>query len=308
MNKPDATRHFLNLRDHDRAFLDAILDRAQFHKNSRDAKKTVHTLPGATLVNVFEKASTRTRVSFEAAIAQLGGHAITIGRADSQLGRGEPIDDTARVLSRWADVLMFRTFGDDRLQAFADASRVPVINGLSEGGHPVQVLSDLLAVRQSIGALSAQTCVFLGDCASNMALTWIEAARIWDFELRLGCPQKYAPAPVYYAGTKVRVVCAPDEAMQGATVINTDVWTSMGQEEESKQRLADLNGFGLDAALLAKAQKDAIVLHCLPAHRNEEITEEVLLGPQSRVWDQAENRLHVQKALLEWCVLGVIPS
>jgi ornithine carbamoyltransferase len=294
-------RHFLQLRDHQATELESMLTRAQAHCESRRQGKVTNSLANRTLICVFEKASTRTRVSFEAAIMQLGGHAITIDQAGSQLGRGEPIEDTARVLSRYGDMLMFRTSGEDRLQAFARAAGVPVINGLSDGGHPVQVLADLLTVRQHAGPLSAQKYVFIGDCASNMARSWMDAARIWDFPLVLACPPEFEPPAHMFAGSRIRVARDPETALEGATVINTDVWTSMGQEAESARRLALLGNYTLSQARLTAAAPAAIVLHCLPAHRGEEITGEVIDGPQSRVWEQAENRLHIQKAILEWC-------
>jgi ornithine carbamoyltransferase len=294
-------RHFLQLRNHGVAELESLLARAQAHCDWRRQSKVTNSLAGKTLICVFEKASTRTRVSFEAAILQLGGHAITIDQAGSQLGRGEPIEDTARVLSRYGDMLMFRTGGEDRLQAFAGAAGVPVINGLSADGHPVQVLADLLTVRQHAGPLSEQKCVFVGDCASNMAISWIEAARIWDFPLVLACPAEFEPLPHLLTDTRIQITRDLRTALQGATVINTDVWTSMGQEAESARRLTLLGNYTLSQAMLAAAAPAAIVLHCLPAHRGEEIMGEVIDGPQSRVWDQAENRLHVQKAILEWC-------
>jgi ornithine carbamoyltransferase len=297
-------RDFLDLRSHSRTLLNTLLDRASWHKLQRKQRLQVSTMTGCTLINVFEKASTRTRASFEAAVQQLGGHAVTIDPSSSQLARGEPIDDTARVLSRYADVLMFRTFGDDRLHKFAQASSVPVINGLSEGGHPVQLMADLMTVREAMTLHSSQEIVFLGDCASNMALSWMEAARVFQFRLRLVCPPEYAPNLVRKAPYNLHIEHDIAKGLRGADVINTDVWTSMGQEAESKKRLHDLASYSLTHELLAKYAPRAIVLHCLPAHRGEEISDEVLMGKQSRVWDQAENRLHVQKAILEWCVNG----
>jgi ornithine carbamoyltransferase len=244
---------------------------------------------------LFEKASTRTRISFEAAIGQLGGHAITLPMAESQLPRGETLEDTARVASRYVDVIMFRTHGDDRLQALARAATVPVINGLSDGGHPVQVLADLFTVQEKLGSIEGKTIAFVGDGASNMALSFLEAAPIFGFILRLAAPEGYRPPGA-------RVV-APSEAVQGADVVVTDVWISMGQEKEAAARRKAFLGYCVDEKLLARADRQAIVLHCLPAHRGEEISAGVLDGPQSAVLDEAENRLHVQKALLEKLIL-----
>ncbi|WP_394844346.1 ornithine carbamoyltransferase [Pendulispora brunnea] len=296
-------RDFLQLADLTRQELDQLFARSAVLKADRRARKTHQTLAGRTLAIVLEKNSTRTRLSFEAAIHQLGGHAITLATADSQLSRGEPIDDTARVTSSYADGIVFRTFGDDRLQTLARASSVPVINGLSAGGHPVQLLADLFTVIERLGTLEGRKVAWVGDGASNMAFSWIEAARIFGFELRIGAPKEYAPPASVLstvgAGARVHVVSDPREAVQGADVVSTDVWTSMGQEAESAERLRVLGGYQLDAALLAKAAPSAIVLHCLPAHRGEEITGEVIDSPQSAIFQEAENRLHTSKALLE---------
>jgi len=296
-------RDFLQLADLTRAELDQLFVRAAVLKADRRARKTHQTLAGRTLAVLLEKNSTRTRLSFEAAIHQLGGHAITLVPGESQIVRGEPIDDTARVIARYADAIVFRTFGDDRLLKLAGASSVPVINGLSAGGHPVQLLADLLTVIERHGSLEGRKVAWVGDGASNMAFSWIEAARIFGFELRIGAPKEYVPPASFLAtvgaGARVHVVNDPREAVQGADVVTTDVWTSMGQEAESAERLRVLGSYQLDAALLAKALPSAIVLHCLPAHRGEEITGEVIESPQSAIFDEAENRLHTSKALLE---------
>jgi ornithine carbamoyltransferase len=257
-------------------------------------------LQGKTLALVFEKASTRTRVSFEAAMGQLGGQAIVLPAAESQIARGEPPQDTARVLARYVDAIMLRTFSDERMAIFAGASTVPVINGLTDGAHPVQLLADLMTVREAFVELAGRKVAFVGDCTSNMAYSWIEAAGIFGFQLTLAAPAAYAPK-----GSFANVMITEDakEAVFGAEVVNTDVWASMGQEAEGALRRAAFQGFGVDATLMQGAADSAIVLHCLPAHRGEEISEEVLEGPQSRVFDQAENRLHVQKALLEFLLL-----
>jgi len=254
------------------------------------------TLEGRSLLLLFEKASTRTRISFEAAIGQLGGHAVTLPMQESQIARGETLEDTARVASLYVDAIMFRTHGDDRLRAFARAATVPVINGLSDGGHPVQVLADLFTVEERLGTVEGKTIAFVGDGASNMALSFFEAAPVFGFTLRLAAPQGYRPA-----GARVYT---PAEAVQAADAVATDVWISMGQEKEAAARRQAFAGYMLDEKLMSRASPHAIVLHCLPAHRGEEISAGVLDGPQSAVLDEAENRLHVQKALLEFLILG----
>ena len=284
-------RDFLTLSDLSRDEHAALFRRAHELKKSPRQR----TLEGRSLLLLFEKASTRTRISFEAAIGQLGGHAITLPTQDSQIARGETLEDTARVASRYVDAIMFRTHGDDRLRAFAKASAVPVINGLSDGGHPVQILADLFTVEEKLGKVAGKTIAFVGDCASNMALSFLEAAPIFGFALRLSAPEGYRP-PNAEAGLE------PADAVRGADVVVTDVWTSMGQEKEAKARLKAFRGYAVDEKLMTLAPH-AIVLHCLPAHRGEEISAGVIDGPQSAVFDEAENRMHVQKALLEQLIL-----
>ncbi|HUJ27631.1 MAG TPA: ornithine carbamoyltransferase [Myxococcales bacterium] len=286
------TRHFLQLTD-----LSLDQHRALFRR-AHELKKQPRqrTLEGRSLLLLFEKASTRTRISFEAAIGQLGGHAITLPTADSQIARGETMDDTARVASRYVDAILFRTHGDDRLRAFAKAATVPVINGLTDAGHPVQVLADLFTVEEKLGSVEGKVIAFVGDCASNMALSFLEAAKLFGFTLRLAAPQGYGPP-----GVKL---FAPQEAALGADVVVTDVWISMGQEKEAAVRRQVFAGFIVDEKLMQRAAPRAVVLHCLPAHRGEEISAGVIDGPQSAVFDEAENRLHVQKALLEQLILG----
>ncbi|WPB81895.1 ornithine carbamoyltransferase [Archangium violaceum] len=299
-------RDFLTLADRTEAEYRALFERTHALKASRKRKEVVTTLAGRHLVSVFEKSSTRTHLSFEAAMYQLGGTVTTLTAGSSQIARGETIEDTARVISGYADCIMFRTFGDDRLTAFAKASQVPVINGLSEGGHPVQLLADLFTVEERLGTVKGKTIAFLGDCASNMGRSFVEATRFFGFNLRLGCPEGYRPSAelLAQAGARVHVTADAAEAVKGADVVVTDVWTSMGQEAESAKRMKDLHDYQLNEALMAKANPGAIVLHCLPAHRGEEITGGVIDGPQSAVWDEAENRMHVQKALLEQLILG----
>jgi ornithine carbamoyltransferase len=294
-------RDFLRLRDLTLAEHERLLERAAEHKRLRAQRVFTQSLAGRTLALVFEKASTRTRVSFEAAMAQLGGTAINLSIADSQLGRGEPIEDTAKVLSGYVDAIVFRTFGDDRLALFAKQASVPVINGLSDAGHPVQLLADLLTVKEHFGTLKGLTFAFVGDGTSNMALSWIEAAQLFAFQLHLATPAGFEPPPscLESGSAMVKVTTKPQEAVRQAQVVNTDVWTSMGQEADTVRRKAAFAGFCVDTSLLALADRQAVVLHCLPAHRGEEISAEVLEGPQSLVFTQAENRMHAQKALLE---------
>lgn len=282
-----------------------LFRRAKALKEARRGRRLVNTMAGRTLVLIFEKASTRTRLSFEAAMLQLGGTVIDLSTANSQLARGEPLSDTARVASRYCDIIMLRTFADARLEEFARHSSVPVINGLTDGGHPVQILTDLFTVEERLGAVAGKTIAFVGDTGSNMGRSFAEAAKPFGYQLRLASPKGYHPAEDVLAASKGHVACTHDarEAVKGADVVVTDVWTSMGQEAESKQRLADLKGYQVDGALMKLAKKDAIFLHCLPAHRGEEVTAEVLDGPQSAAWDEAENRLHLQKALVEYLVL-----
>jgi ornithine carbamoyltransferase len=285
-------RDFLRLGD-----LSVEEHRALFRRaRELKADRRQRTLEGRSLLLLFEKASTRTRISFEAAIGQLGGHAVMLPMQDSQIARGETLEDTARVASRYVDAIMFRTHGDDRLRAFARAATVPVINGLSDGGHPVQVLADLFTVEERLGTVEGRTIAFVGDGASNMALSFLEAAPVFGFTVRLAAPPGYRPA-----GARVYT---PAEAVQGADAVVTDVWISMGQEKEAAARRQAFAGYMLDEKLMSRASPHAIVLHCLPAHRGEEISAGVLDGPQSAVLDEAENRLHVQKALLEFLILG----
>jgi ornithine carbamoyltransferase len=305
-----AKRDFLRLGDLSHSELERLLQRAHALKATRQRGDRSPTLEGKTLALIFEKASTRTRLSFEAAMAQLGGHAIALPFNESQMARGEPLSDTARVVASYTDAIVMRTYADARLREFAAAAHVPVINGLTDGGHPVQLLADLLTVQERRGALKGRPMAFVGDGASNMARSWVEASRIFDFPLRVAAPEGFQPPPeeVSAAEGRVEVTTDPARAIRGAEVVSTDVWTSMGQEKESAQRVAAFRGFTLDTALMANAHPQTIVLHCLPAHRGEEISDEVLEGPQSAVFQQAENRLHTQKALLELLLLDKLPS
>ncbi len=299
---PRRKRDFLRLTDLSRPELLDLLERAaEWKLLGKDGPR-----PLARMVQglVFEKASTRTRVSFEVAASQLGGGSLLIATSDSQLGRGEPIQDTARVLARYLDCLVVRTFEHAKIEAMARWADVPVINALTDSSHPCQVLADLLTVGERFGADALGRgeipVAWIGD-GNNMANSWIEACAVLGFPLRLACPAGYDPDPqlLARAGGKARVLRSPADAVEGALVVNTDVWASMGQEAEQAARSRAFQGFTVDRALLARADPRAVVLHCLPAHRGEEIAEDVLEGPQSAVFDQAENRLHAQKALLE---------
>jgi ornithine carbamoyltransferase len=303
MTRPNAAkRDFLRVTDLSREELLALLERAAEWKllGKAGPRPLEHLAVGL----VFEKASTRTRASFQVGVWQLGGHAMFLSPRDTQLGRGEPIQDTARVLSRYLDALVVRTFEHAKLEVLASHASVPVVNALTDASHPCQLLADLLTVAERFGtdALTRGDLevAWVGD-GNNMANSWIEAAIVLGFRLRIACPAGYDPDPalVARAGAKVRVVRTPREAAEGALVVNTDVWASMGQEAEAAERVRRFAGFIVDRALLARADPRAIVLHCLPAHRGEEIAEDVLEGPQSAVFDEAENRLHAQKALLE---------
>jgi ornithine carbamoyltransferase len=258
-------------------------------------------LAGKSLGMIFMKASTRTRVSFEVGAWQLGGHALFLSPRDVQLGRGEPIADTARVLSRYVDGIMIRTFAHGEVEELAQYASVPVINGLTDLLHPCQILADLLTVRQHLGTFEGKVVAWVGD-GNNMANSWLNAAYRLGFELRLACPEGYDPDPVILARAKttasVTLTRDPGEAVRGAHVINTDVWASMGQEEEQKVRQKAFAGYTVDAKLMGLGAREAIFLHCLPAHRGEEVSADVIDGPQSRVWDEAENRLHIQKAIM----------
>jgi ornithine carbamoyltransferase len=292
------TRHFLAIPDFSRSELIDVFDLAARMKCGDYEEQP---LAGKTLGMIFAKSSTRTRVSFEVGAYQLGGHALFLSSRDIQLGRGEPIRDTARVLSRYLDGLMIRTYDHADAEELAKYASIPVINGLTDLLHPCQVLADLMTVRESLGGWEGKTIAWIGD-GNNMANSWINAAGSLGFELRLACPEGYRPdAEILRRNqgkAKILVTTDPREAARGAHVITTDVWASMGQEQEQEVRARAFQGYLVDGPLMRLADPGAIFLHCLPAHRGEEVSEEVLEGPQSRVWDEAENRLHVQKALM----------
>jgi len=297
-------RHFLAIPDFTRAELDQLFELAESMRTGAYTKKP---LAGKSLAMIFLKSSTRTRVSFEAGTFQLGGHALFLSSRDVQIGRGEPVPDTARVLSRYVDGIMIRTFAHSDVEQLAQYSRVPVINGLTDLLHPCQVLADVLTIRQRLGSYEGKKVAWIGD-GNNMANSWINAAYRLGFELSLACPEGYDPNPeILERGRRegnVTLVRDPNEAAAGAHVVNTDVWASMGQEEEQNEREKAFAGYTVDARLMKRAANDAIFLHCLPAHRGEEVTADVIDGPQSYVWDEAENRLHIQKAIMAALIGG----
>jgi ornithine carbamoyltransferase len=315
-------RHFISWWDLQDGEVEALIARAEEFRFLRSLRQDHATRPGRVLGMLFEKASTRTRASFEIAIYELGGHAVVLGRTDSQIGRGEPIRDTARVLSGYCQAVMVRTFGHDRAEELARYATVPVINGLTDLLHPCQVLADLQTVfahfsgrgataaasgGDVLSVLRAQRYAWVGD-GNNMANSWVEAAGILGLDLAVACPVDYEPDPRVLARARqtergrITLTREPRQAVAGRQVISTDVFASMGQEDQAEARRRAFAGFCVDTALMAAADPAAVVLHCLPAHRGEEITDEVIEGPQSLVWRQAENRLHSQKALLEWAL------
>ncbi len=303
-------RDFLHLTDLSIVEARHVLELAATLKSEPKGAR-LNALAGRAVAVVLEKASTRTRVSFEVGIAQLGAQPVIVGVEGSQIGRGEPVRDTARVLSRYCDAIVFRTSESSRLRDMAEAT-VPVINALSDDGHPVQVLSDVFTVEEAFlkggdrRGIAGRRVAFVGDGSSNMARSWLEAARLFGFHLELAAPREYLPPAAEIAAAREHVsVCNdPRDAARGAEVVNTDVWASMGQEKERSARVRAFQDWTVNARMLEQAAAHVIVLHCLPAHRGEEIDAETLEGPRSRVWDQAENRLHVQKALLLW-LLGL---
>lgn len=291
-------RDFLAVTDFSREEIARLFDLAERMKR-RTYRET--PLAGKTLAMIFAKSSTRTRVSFETGTFQLGGQALFLSSRDIQIGRGEPIPDTARVLSRYVHGIMIRTFDHAEVEELARCATIPVVNGLTDLSHPCQVLADLFTVREALGGWEGKRIAWIGD-GNNMANSWLEAAEILGFELRLACPEGYEPNREKFerASQRATVVVTevPEEAVEGAHVVNTDVWASMGQETEAEARRNAFKGYTVDADLMKLADPQAIFLHCLPAHRGEEVSNDVIEGKQSRVWDEAENRLHVQKALL----------
>ena len=296
-------RDFLTLADVTGEEWPRLWDRAAALKAARGRGERTPTLAGKSVALVFEKASTRTRVSFEVGVHDLGAHAVVLGSQGSQIARGEPIEDTARVLSGYCHGIMLRTFGQERVATLARWASVPVINGLTDEHHPCQIASDLFTVRERFGRIDGLRYAWIGD-GNNMANSWIEAAGLFGLELALACPEGHRPDPEVLAtararGARIELGADVRAAARGAHVVSTDVWASMGQEDEAAARRAAFAGYCVDGAVMQLAAPDAIALHCLPAHRGEEITGDVLDGAQSAAWQQAENRLHVQKALME---------
>jgi ornithine carbamoyltransferase len=293
-----AKRDFLAITDFSRDEIQRLFELAKKMK-SRGYRET--PLSGKTLAMIFAKSSTRTRVSFEVGAYQLGGQALFLSSKDIQIGRGEPIPDTARVLSRYVDGIMIRTYDHGEVEELAQYATIPVINGLTDLTHPCQVLADVFTIKEHLGGWEGKRVAWIGD-GNNMANAWLEAAQVLGFELRLACPEGFEPNRARFEAAQkhaeITVTEVPEEAVEGAHVVNTDVWASMGQEGEAEARRNAFKGYTVDADLMKLAAPKAIFLHCLPAHRGEEVTGEVIDGPQSRVWDEAENRLHVQKALL----------
>jgi ornithine carbamoyltransferase len=301
---PQALRHFLKLDDFSAAEIEHVFERSRIIKDRFKRYQAYQPLLDRTLAMVFEKASTRTRVSFEAGMYQMGGSVIHLTTGDSQLGRSEPIEDTARVISRMVDLVMIRTYEQSKIERFAAHSRVPVINGLTNEYHPCQILADIFTFLEHRGAIRGARVAWIGD-ANNMAYTWLQAARLLGFSVQISTPPGYALDPALaLPGPHVQVFESPEDAVRGADLVTTDVWTSMGFEAENEQRRAAFEPWRVDESLMALAKPDAVFMHCLPAHRDEEVSAGVIDGPQSVVWDEAENRLHVQKALMEYLLLG----
>lgn len=299
-------RHFIDIADHDKVTLSAILADARQTKAEMRAGSAGLPLAGRILAMIFEKNSTRTRVSFEVGMKQLGGDVVLLDAASSQLGRGETIGDTARVLSRYVDAIMIRTDAHDKLHELRDAASVPVINGLTDDSHPCQIMADVLTFEEWRGPIAGRKIAWLGD-GNNVAASWIQAAVRLDFALTLACPEPLQPAQAIldWAGQqapgRVEWTIDPDRALADADCVVADTWISMGQSGAA-DRHNMLQPYQVNAAAMAKAKTDAIFMHCLPAHRGEEVTAEIIDGPQSAVWDEAENRLHAQKAILKWCM------
>lgn len=296
-----ATRHFLSLLDLSPEELKQLLQRAIDLKKMQHAGEIHEPLKNKVLAMIFEKSSTRTRVSFEAGMAQLGGHAMFLSPRDTQLGRGEPIEDTARVLSSMVDIIMVRTFEHEKISTLAKHSSVPVINGLTDWLHPCQLLADMQTWIEHRGDMQGKTATYVGD-GNNMCHSYINAARQLDFNLHIACPEGYDPDPelIKAAGERVKIFRDTKAACENVDMVATDVWASMGQEEEQKERETAFAGFQVNDELMSLTHKDALFMHCLPAHRGEEVSASVIDGAQSVVWDEAENRLHAQKALLEF--------
>jgi ornithine carbamoyltransferase len=301
-------RHFLQFNDFSRAEFEYVFARTRWIKDQFKRYKRYWPLEDRTLVMIFEKQSTRTRLSFEAGMHQLGGAAIFLNTRDSQLGRGEPVEDAAQVISRMCDVVMIRTFEQAIIERFAENSRVPVINGLTNEYHPCQVLADIYTFVEQRGAIKGRTVAWIGD-SNNVCNTWLQAAEVFDFNVHVSTPPGYEVEPEranLYGTDHYEEFRDPMQAAKGAHLVTTDVWTSMGFEAENEARKRDFEDWQVDADMMKVARKDALFMHCLPAHRGEEVAAAVIDGKQSVVWEEAENRLHTQKALLEFLLLGKV--
>ena len=303
-----APRHFLQLADFSRDELEHLFARTRWIKSEFKSYRRYWPLVDRTLAMIFEKQSTRTRLSFEAGMHQLGGAAIFLSTRDSQLGRGEPVEDAAQVISRMCDVVMIRTFEQEIIERFAAHSRVPVINGLTNEYHPCQVLADIYTFVEQRGSIKGKTVAWIGD-SNNVCNTWLQAAEVFDFNVHVSTPPGYEVEPEragLYGTGHYEEFRDPMQAAKGAHLVTTDVWTSMGFEAENEARKRDFEDWQVDAEMMKVARKDALFMHCLPAHRGEEVAAAVIDGPQSAVWEEAENRLHTQKALLEFLLLGKV--
>ena len=305
-----AVKHFLQLRDLTRPELDYLLARTRVLKSRHRGGTLYQPLKGKTLAMIFEKNSTRTRVSFEAGMQQLGGGALFLNTRDTQLGRGEPIEDVAEVISRMVDVVMIRTFEQDIVQRFAAHSRVPVINGLTDEYHPCQILADIFTYVEQRGSIRGRTVAWVGD-SNNVCNTWLQAAKVFDFNFHVATPPGYELEPERgesYQSMHLERFEQPFDAVRGADLVTTDVWTSMGFEDEAEERKRKFAAYQVNQDMMRHAKPDALFMHCLPAHRGEEVEAAVIDGPQSVVWEEAENRMHTQKALLEYLLLGKVES
>jgi ornithine carbamoyltransferase len=303
-----AIKHFLQFNDLTTDELNHIFSRATWIKGQFKNYKQYWPLQDRTLVMIFEKASTRTRLSFEAGMQQLGGSAIYLNTRDSQLGRGEPVEDAAQVISRMSDIVMIRTFEQEIIERFAQNSRVPVINGLTNEYHPCQILADIFTFIEHRGSIKGKTVAWIGD-SNNVCNTWLQAAEVLDFNVHVSTPPGYEVEQEranLYGHDHYETFADPMDAVHGADLVTTDVWTSMGFEAENEERKRDFADWQVDADMMKVAAKESLFMHCLPAHRGEEVAAEVIDGMQSVVWDEAENRLHVQKALMEYLLLGKV--
>jgi len=307
---PVAVRHYLQFNDFSREEYEHLFERTRWIKDMFKRYVPYQPLRDRTLAMVFEKHSTRTRVSFEAGMYQLGGAVITLMTRDTQMGRGEPLEDVARVISRMVDIVMIRTFEQAIIERFSGHSRVPVVNGLTNEYHPCQILGDIYTYVEQRGSIHGKTVAWIGD-SNNVCNTWLQAAEVFDFNVHVSTPPGYEVEPEragLYGTDHYEEFEDPMKAASGADLITTDVWTSMGDEAESTERKRDFEAWRVDKPMMRAAKKDALFMHCLPAHRGEEVAAEVIDGPQSVVWDEAENRLHVQKALMEYLLLGRIKT